>query len=61
VYEEREDEEGGAKSSLTYGFRMLATRPVLDSFGKTSRSHKGASRLVFLLSETLPEAVQGIG
>jgi len=47
--------------SQTYGFWTLATRPVLDSFGKTSRSHKGASRPVFLLLVTFSEAIQGIG
>lgn len=53
-----DEEEAGL--SQTYGFWMLATRPVLDSFGKTSKSHKRASRPVFLLSVTFPEAIQGI-
>jgi hypothetical protein len=44
----------------TYGFWMLAMRPVLDSFEKTSRSHKGASCPVFLLSVAFSEAIQGI-
>ena len=38
---------------------MLATRPVLDSFRKTSRSHKGASRPVFLHSVTFSEELSG--
>jgi hypothetical protein len=46
--------------SQTYGFWMLAMRPVLDSFRRTSRSHKGASCPVFLLSVTFSEAIQRI-
>jgi hypothetical protein len=58
MYDERrwrgdeEEMKRRARLSQTYGFWRLARRPVLDSFGKTSRSHKGASRPVFLLSVT---------
>jgi hypothetical protein len=55
-----EEMKSEAGLSQTYGFWMLATRPVLDNFGKTSRSHKGASRPMYLLSVTFSEAIQGI-